>query len=485
MAPAMTPSRTGSVLKPALVLMSGRTLGFAATFFIPVILARMLDQVQFGTYKQLFLVFSTILPLAQFGMSQSLYYFLPNEPRRSPAYVANSLVVLALAGVAVCAGLAIAAPAISRWLSNPHLASGLWWIGLYLLLMLVSTGFEIVMVSRSMYAWASASYAVSDLLRAAAFILPVLATGQLLSLLAGAVAAGAVRAGATLWYFLSQFGRAFRPDAALLRTQLGYALPFGFAVLVEILQANLPQYVVSHAYDPATFAVFAVGCLQIPLVDFAASPTSDVMMVRMQESLSAGDRAAVLGIWNDTTVKLSMLFFPLTALMMVDAHEIIVLLFTTRYAASAPIFLVWCGMVLLTAFQVDGVLRVFAQTRALLGFNMLRLVLMAALLGWSLATFHLAGAALVCVIANAAFKTAALIRMRRLLDVPARRVLPWGRLGSIAAATALAALAALALRRMVTATPLQTMAATSVLLPAVYTTLIWRFGLLERRPCAE
>ena len=134
-------------------------------------------------------------------------------------------------------------------------------------------------------------------------------------------------------------------------SQLAYALPFGLAVLVEIVQASLPQYVVSHLFDPATFAIFAVGCLQIPLVDFAASPTSDVMMVKMQERLAEGRKRAVLEIWHDTTWKLALLFLPLAAFLMVDAREIIVFLFTRRYIASAPIFMVWSAMILLTTFR--------------------------------------------------------------------------------------------------------------------------------------
>jgi len=54
-----------SVFKPALLLMSGRTLAFAATFFIPVVLARIFDPAEFGTYKQLFLVHSTIYYIVQ------------------------------------------------------------------------------------------------------------------------------------------------------------------------------------------------------------------------------------------------------------------------------------------------------------------------------------------------------------------------------------------------------------------------------------
>ena len=123
-----------------------------------------------------------------------------------------------------------------------------------------------------------------------------------------------LRAAVTLFYFRREFRGSFRPDWALLRYQLAYALPFGMAVLVEIVQASLPQYAVSHLFDPATFAIFAVGCLQIPLVDFAASPTSDVMMVKMQERLAEGRKQAVVEIWHDTTWKLALLFFPLAGL---------------------------------------------------------------------------------------------------------------------------------------------------------------------------
>ena len=80
---------TESVFRPALLLMSGRTVAFAATFFIPLVLARIFDPAQFGTYKQLFLIWGTVYSIAQLGMASSLYYFLPRAPRMAGPYVAN------------------------------------------------------------------------------------------------------------------------------------------------------------------------------------------------------------------------------------------------------------------------------------------------------------------------------------------------------------------------------------------------------------
>ena len=73
-------SRDG-IAKPALLLVVGRTIGFAASFIIPVLLVRTFNQAEFGTYKQLFLIYGTLYGLAQLGMAESLYYFVPKRPQ--------------------------------------------------------------------------------------------------------------------------------------------------------------------------------------------------------------------------------------------------------------------------------------------------------------------------------------------------------------------------------------------------------------------
>src|ERR1041385_4193778 len=96
-------TRTDSTFKPAFLLTSGRGMAFLFTFFIPVVLVRVFDPIEFGTYKQLFLIYTTIFYAAQFGMAESLYYFMPLNPAQSSRYVVNSICALAVAGVACLA----------------------------------------------------------------------------------------------------------------------------------------------------------------------------------------------------------------------------------------------------------------------------------------------------------------------------------------------------------------------------------------------
>jgi O-antigen/teichoic acid export membrane protein len=469
---------TTSVFRPAMLLMSGQAIAFAATFFIPVVLARALSPAEFGTYKQLFLLYSTAFLIGQAGMASSLYYFVPRSPADTGRYAANATVFLGSAGLAGLGLMWAGATLLSQWINNGELAAYIPWIGLYLLLMLVAAPFEIVLIARGQYLWASASYAFSDVARAAALILPVLLTHRLDWLLRGAALVAAFRVLAAVIYFYRECGAAFRPDPQLLKRQVGYALPFALAVLVETVQAALPQYAVSYWYDPVALAILTVGCLQIPLVNLAASPTSDVMMVKMQESLAQGRPRAVLAIWYDTTCKLALILFPMVACLAVMAREVILFLFTDRYAAAIPLFTAWLMMMLLTALQVDGVMRVFAQMRFLLVLNLVRLAIIAALIKWSLWEFHLLGAILVSLLATAVFKIAALVRMKSWLQASTADLLPWKRLAGIMGASGGAALVTLLVKSRFHGPLLMVLAGAGLIYAIVYAALVWFGGLL-------
>ena len=81
------------------MLAAGRVPGLVVAFAIPLVLARVFDPTEFGTYKQLFLIYATLFGLAQLGMAESLYYFVPLSPAQAGRHVANALVALVTLGL--------------------------------------------------------------------------------------------------------------------------------------------------------------------------------------------------------------------------------------------------------------------------------------------------------------------------------------------------------------------------------------------------
>jgi len=432
-----------ALFRPALVLMAGRFLGFVAAFAIPVVLARVFNLQEFGTYKQLFLIVATLYGIAQCGMAESLYYFLPQESQRNGSYVFNTLVVLGSTGLLVLLMLWLWREEVANLLNNPQLAAYLPMIGLYLLFTLLAVVLEIVMTVRRQHLAASCSYAMSDLVRAVLLVLPVLWFADLYWLLAGALVFALLRVMAMRVYVMRQFGDQLHADAATLKKHLGYAIPFGLAGLIEIVQTNFHLYAVSWFFDTATFAIYAVGCLQIPLVDFLMSSTCNVMMVNMRESSLAGDHDAVKAIWLDSIRKLALVFCPLVGVLLVTAQQLIVLLFTDTYSASVPIFMVWTVSMLFATLLTDGALRVFAQTRFLILQNLVRLALIAGLIQWFLQQYQLTGAILVTLIATAVSKAMALARIKVVMALPFHSLLPWKQLAQTLLLATLAMLPAL------------------------------------------
>jgi hypothetical protein len=257
--------RENAVSQPAFVLVAGRTMGFVVSFAIPVVLARLFSPRILAPTSSC-LIYATVYGLAQVGMAESPLLLHPSAARRCRRHRPTRSHARPR-GRRVRGAPLRGTNGIAAWMTNPDLSRYLPLLAVFLACSLVSVAFEIVMVSRKDHVAAATVYAGSDFVRTACLIVPALAIGSLRGVLAGAAAYAALRLAAMLVYFWREFGSGLRCDSRLWRGQFVYALPFGLAVAVEIVQANLHQYFVASRFNAETFAIYAVGCLQIPLVD--------------------------------------------------------------------------------------------------------------------------------------------------------------------------------------------------------------------------
>ncbi len=462
------------------VLATGRAPGVAIAFAIPLVLARTFDQSEFGTYKQLFLIYATLFGLAQLGMAESLYYFVPREPGRAGRHAANAITGLAAIGLTCVAALFALRNQIAGWLSNPGLAPHLVPLGWFLALMLTSAVFEIVLISRKKPATAAWAYALSDIVRAACFVIPAALAFGLRGVLAGAVAFAAARVAVTVVALWREFRSELQIDLRVLARQLAYALPFALAVGIEVLHLNWHQYAVAAHVDAATFAVYAVGCLQVPVVDLIVTSAVNVMMVEMAVAKER-DLGAAKRLWHDTITRLGFMIFPLAAFLIVMARDIIILLFTSAYAGSVPIFMLWSLTMLASVLVVDGVLRVFAQTKYLVVQNVVQLLLVAALAAPFLRIFGLGGAVLATLAASLTVRAAAVMRISRLMRVDFADALPWRRLATAAMCAVIAAIPTFAVSRGTQLPSLAMLPLAGLVYLSVYAVLYYIVGR-EPRP---
>jgi O-antigen/teichoic acid export membrane protein len=458
-------------------LVAGRLVSAALTFALPLVLARMLTPEAFGTYKQFFLIATTLLLTGQLGLTQSLYYFLPRGERERGAYLGQTVVALTLLGVGFGAGLYFAAPLLGRWLGDGTLATLRGPLAIFGALMLAAVPLEGALTAAGRIGSAGVAYVLNDGARAFALIVGARYGGPRGLFWAATLSAG-LRVLALWGLLLARVLPLAAPRRSLFKLQLAYALPFAGASYLYVAQRYFSQYAVSASFDAATFALFAVASFHMPVVDIVFTPLSEVMMVHIGQSVHAAEPARVWQAWNDTVQRLAQLLFPATATAWLFGPTVLPLLFTHKYDGSVPLFMLATLEIPLWILPLDALLRAANETRFIFKFNAARIAFTAALVTGGIAVAGLRGAIAGGVASEALARAGMLARGRRFLGVSLARVIDLGALGRTGLAALAACLPAWAAHHAWPSRPLPSLLLAGVVYATAYVTV--RFALARR-----
>lgn len=443
--------RQGGALGKAGPLVLARLFTAGLTVCIPLVLARVMSLDQYGTYKQLFLIAQTLYYVLPFGVAQSLYFFVPRADEKRPWFGQTLLFLTVVGALAAVAIWALGQP-VAAYFKNPALLRHRVPLAIYTWALLGSFPLEISLTSQGRTKLSAIAYLVSDTLRAAVMVVPVLLGFGLTGMMI-AVAGFACLRYAAAWVVMLKgtTGRLF--DRRMFVDQLVYAAPFGAAMALAIPQQYAHQYAVSGLVSPQLFAIYAVGCFQLPLVDLLYTPTSEVLMVQLGELDKQGRMAQAAQAFREASARLAYAFFPMAAFLFAAAPEFIGALFGQRFLPAVPLFRVSVVGVALAVMPMDGVLRARGQTRHIFVSYLVKALVTVPLVYFGVRGLGMMGGILSWAIAEAVGKAVLFLRVPKALSAPeqplrARDVVPWSAFAHAAGAAAAGAVATFWLRAL-------------------------------------
>lgn len=468
----------GSLTARVSWLTFAKTVGFAFSMALPLLLVRRMDREQYGLYKQAFLIVTTAMTVLPMGVPMSAFYFLARDAARRRETVLNVMLFHAAIGGAACAALCLFPAILPVIFHDSGLAPYSAWIGCIILFWITGAFLDIVPVANDEIRLASVFIVGIQASRAAIFIAAVLLFGTLRALLAAAVLHGLVQTLLLLWYLQSRFAgfwRAFYRRA--LRDQLSYALPLGAAALLMVVQTDLHNYFVSNHFGPSMFAVYSVGTLQLPLMGLIWEATNSVLITRVSALEKAGDHREIVLLIARAARKLALVFFPVYAFLMVSGREFIRLLFTDRFLGAWPIFALNLTLLPLGIVLLDPLYRAFERER----FYLLRLrICLAAVLTIALWLFTARtgpmGVIGIVVLIAALERVIMAVHFGRLLGVMRRDAILLADIGKIAIAALGSGIAAALIRGgLLHRNPLVILAASGSAFTAIYLAMLVRW----------
>ncbi len=383
-----------SLTKQAFWLLTARTIGFVFTLALPLLLVRIFDKTQIGIYRQIFLVISTAQNILPLGFQLSLFYFLPRERERRGIMVFNVVLYMLGTGALAFAIVTIWPAAIDYLVGSSILRPYVLLIGVTLFLWIPASVLDVVATANEDVLLSTIFIISVQVTRTVFLVANVLIFRTIESLLYGAILVGIVQCSILVWYLQRSFPRYWKKFSwKTFHEQASYVLPFGVAGIAYTLQSDLNSYLVAHHFPPAQFAIYSVGASPLPLVTLLRDSANSVLLGRVSGMQQHGKVDQMRALMFRAVRKLSAVYLPVCAGVLVLGHELLVTLYTKQYLASYPILALNALLLPIGAFTSDPVLRAHSEYRfTLLQIRSVMIVFMFGFGLWSIPHFGMAGA---------------------------------------------------------------------------------------------
>lgn len=463
-------------------------LGFA----LPLLLVRRLSQYEFGLYKQAFLIVSTALTVLPLGVSLSAYYFLPREDgERKSAVVFNVLCFNVFVGGLAFVLLLLRPSLLGSLFGSAELTAYAPLVGLVILLWMIAMFLEIAAIANDQAKTATIFIIASQLTKTTFLIGAAAVFGSIRALLYAALIQGFVQNVVLVVYLRSRFPGFWKKlNWGMMQAQLSYALPIGLAGLVFGVLIDMHNYIVSYRFGAAAFAIYAVGCFSLPLVNVVGESFGTLLISHISRLQKDGKTREIILVTAQTMRKLAAVYFPLYAFLLVTGRELLILLFTEQYLASWPIFVIHLTTVPFFVLITDPIMRAHAEHRFfLLKVRVVTVVLLFIALWYGTLYFGLVGAISIMVMFSLADRFVETAKAWRIVGVKWSDAALLKDVGKIAVASLTAGAATAVVRVFASGQrPLVVLLICGSAFALAYVGSIWFLGIVsadERRAVAD
>ncbi|MCK4304321.1 MAG: oligosaccharide flippase family protein, partial [Candidatus Eisenbacteria sp.] len=346
----------------------GRGLAALASLATAMVLSRILSENDYGTYRQVWLIFFTLAPILELGIPPSVSFFLPQLPSsKVKSYlIQNSLVLLVSGSFLGLAFLLLGGP-VEQLFKSPDLADLLCVFALFPALTIPFNMTENTLVALGRAGTAGMVSSVAALVQNGVILGSVLLGGSLSQTFLLLSLWALLRWGIAFTSLL-YLSRALRItwDWRALRSQVGFALPMGAAAATGLLTRQLDKLIVSSGFSTEQFAVYANGSYEIPLISILTLSVTAVLVPAIVRAQAQGDVTEIRRLWHGAARRMAWLFFPAFSFLFIAAQPLMVFLFSEKYAASAAPFRVFLFLLPLRIAFYGAFLRALGKTRPIL-----------------------------------------------------------------------------------------------------------------------
>lgn len=367
---------SNSLAKDSLILMIGRGGVFLVSVITPIILVRIFSVGEYGEYRQAMLVVSTAATILPFGMPNSLYYFFPHFPAEKGVYLSRTIVIISLIGGLFCLLTWIFASDMALFFKNPRYVETSAIIGLSAFMFAFSSVIDTVLLADGEVLLSTKVMIVARLVQVPILIICAF-TGGFLLLLKGFLFSLSCKSLYSIWFFRKRYKISlFQLNLSSILPHLKYGIPLGLGATFSMLSASADKFIVSHYLGEKLFAIYSVGCYELPVMIVIFSSIGDVVLPTIVKLKSMNKTEEVIKTWHRAIEQSMLIGIPVCIFMFAYANEFITTVFTIKYVDAVPIFRISIITIFLESLRYGMITRGYARTSFMLFVSIFTFILM-------------------------------------------------------------------------------------------------------------
>ena len=321
-------------------------IGSFSSFLLAIvssaILSRYFDKSNYGTYKQIIYIYTTLLVVFSAGLPKVYSYFLPRYTLSEGKDLVWKLTkLLLILGMSFSISLFLLSGIIANVLNNPDLEQGLKIFSPIPFFLLPTLGIEGIMSTykKNMFL---AIYNVISRLLMLVFIIGavILVKGTYTSAIWGWMIAA-------IFTFISAMYFKNIPFKGIVKTKVDlsyseifkYSLPLVVASIAGVAIRSADQFYISRYFGEEIFAEFSNGFIQLPFVGMVTVSAGVVLMPIFSKIVYEDKELnGLILTWRNTLIKSAIIIYPIVLFFIFNAKSFIVLLYSSKYVNSTIYF---------------------------------------------------------------------------------------------------------------------------------------------------
>ena len=336
-------SKNTSNTQQAFWVALGGLFSFGFGIVSSVILSRYFAKADYGTYKQVLYIYSTMLVIFTLGLPKAYSFFLPRTENHQAKDVITKITNLFfILGAFFSIVLFLLSGQIATLLKNEDLDLAIKIFSPVPFFLLPTMGVEGILATYRMTQFTAVYTVITRVAMLSAVVLPVLLfdVGYIGALIGFTVS--------SFFIFLIAFYLKYLPlkkfgkeKSSLKYIEIfKYSLPLMVASLWGVIETSSDQFFISRYYGAEVFADYSNGAMELPFIGMILGATAAVLSpVFSKMAYQKVDiKKDLYPLWIRVFEKSSMLTYPLLIFAMCFASELMVLLYGKAYAGSAIYF---------------------------------------------------------------------------------------------------------------------------------------------------